>query len=103
MPDSRAALAVRTFARTASHIPTYPVRAEKPAPRRNAIDRPTRMKVSPCTASSATGNAKNSATASTTMKTPTVRNWRFRYARAPTWIARAISLIFSVPSGAART
>ncbi len=31
-PDSRAAFAVRTFARTASHMPTYPVIAEKLAP-----------------------------------------------------------------------
>ena len=31
-PDSRAAFAVRTFARTASHIPTYPVMAENPRP-----------------------------------------------------------------------
>src|SRR6266550_3222418 len=44
-PASRAALATRTFPRTASHIPAKPVIAEKPAPRMNAIDRPKRMDI----------------------------------------------------------
>jgi hypothetical protein len=35
--------------------------------------------------------------ASGTMMTPTVLNWRLRYAHAPSWIARAISIIFGVP------
>ena len=34
---------------------------------------------------------------------PMVRNWRFKYAIAPTWIAVAISFIFGVPSSSART
>ncbi len=34
---------------------------------------------------------------------PIVRNWRFRYAHAPSWIASAISCIFGVPASAART
>ena len=29
--------------------------------------------------------------------TAIVRNWRFRYAAAPSWIAVAISIIFGVP------
>ena len=37
---SRAAFATRTFPRTASHIPKYPVKAEKTAPTRKKIDRP---------------------------------------------------------------
>jgi hypothetical protein len=32
-----------------------------------------------------------------------VRNCRVRYACAPSWIARAISFIFGVPSSSART
>ena len=42
-PVSRAAFAVRTFARTASHMPANPVSAENPAPRMNAIERPRRI------------------------------------------------------------
>ncbi len=42
-PLSRAAFAVRTLARTASHMPANPVVAEKTAPIRKATDRPTRM------------------------------------------------------------
>jgi hypothetical protein len=56
----------------------YPVIALNPAPRMKAIERPRRMNVSPWLAFSATGSAKNSATVRTAMKTPTVRNWRFR-------------------------
>ncbi len=77
-PDSLAAFAVRTFARTASHMPVYPVIALNPAPRMNATERPTRMNVSPWAAFSETGSAKNSTTVSRPMKTPTVRNWRLR-------------------------
>ena len=32
-----------------------------------------------------------------------VRNWRLRYASAPSWIAVAISIIFGVPWSTART
>ena len=77
-PDSLAAFAVRTFARTASHIPAYPVIALNAAPRMNAIERPNRSANSLCAAFSGTGSAKNSSTARTAMKTATVRNWRLR-------------------------
>jgi hypothetical protein len=77
-PASRAAFATRTFPRTASHIPANPVMAEKPAPKMNAIDRPSRIVIAEWTCSFGTGRMKNSATASTPMKIPTVRNWRFR-------------------------
>src|SRR6476619_3540068 len=102
-PDSRAAFAVRTLARTASHIPTYPVTIDASAPSRNAIDRPNRMLIALCSAFLGTGSTKKSTTASTARKTASVRYWRFRYAFAPSWIARAISFLFSVPSGAAST
>ena len=102
-PDSLAAFAVRTFARTASHMPTYPVMALNAAPRRKAIERPNRSANSLWAASSGTGSAKNSRTVMIAMNTATVRNWRLRYAFAPTWIAVAISRIFGDPSGAART
>jgi hypothetical protein len=69
---------VRTLARTASHIPVYPVIALNPAPRMKAIERPIRMKLSPWAASSDTGSAKNRMTVSRPMKIPTVRNWRLR-------------------------
>ena len=39
----------------------------------------------------------------TTTKTPRVRNWRRRYAAAPSWTASAISCILAVPCPAART
>ena len=77
-PDSRAALAVRTLARTASHMPTYPVTAENPAPRMNAIERPNLIENPECTASSETGRMKNSATPMMTTKMLKVRNWRDR-------------------------
>ena len=54
-PLSRAAFAVRTLARTASHIPANPVSAENPAPRMNASERPNRIENSECAASSGTG------------------------------------------------
>ena len=77
-PPSRAAFAVRTLARTASHIPTYPVSAEKLAPRMNAIERPNLIENSECSALAGAGSTKNSATASTARNTATVRNWRDR-------------------------
>jgi hypothetical protein len=77
-PVSRAALATRTFPRTASHIPANPVTAENPAPRMNAIDRPNRIENSLWRAVSSAGRTKNRATVRTNMNTPTVRNCRFR-------------------------
>ena len=77
-PDSLAAFAVRTLARTASHIPAYPVIALNAAPRMNATERPNRSANSLWAAFSGTGSAKNSRTVSTAMKTATVRNCRFR-------------------------
>ena len=44
-PDSLAAAATRTLARTASHMPMYPVSAENAAPMRKKIDRPIRCEV----------------------------------------------------------
>ena len=72
-PVSRAAFAVRTFARTASHIPTYPVTIDASAPSRNAIDRPSRMLIALCSAFFGTGSTKNSTTASTARNTASVR------------------------------
>ena len=77
-PDSRAAFAVRTFARTASHIPANPVMAENAAPRMKARDRPNRIDRSECTASFGTGRMKNSTTARIPRNTATVRNCRDR-------------------------
>ena len=83
-PDSFAALAVRTFARTASHIPAYPVSIEAPAPNRNATERPTRidssgdMPSNEVVTASETGNTKNSATVRMPRNTPSVLNCRFR-------------------------
>ena len=73
------------------------------APRMNAIDRPNLIEKSLWLANSGTGRAKNRTTVRIAMKTATVRNWRFRYAFAPIWMDRAISFIFSEPSGAAKT
>ena len=103
-PDSRAAFAVRTFARTASHIPAYPVSALNTAPRMNASERPTLIDNSECVGvlgrrqqeeqhhgEQSPGRCRPSGTDAT--------DRRF----APSWIARAISFIFSVPSEALRT
>ena len=45
----------------------------------------------------------NTTIASGTRITPIVLNWRLRYARAPSWIALAISIIFGVPWSSAST
>ncbi len=45
----------------------------------------------------------NTTTVSGTRTMMIVRNWRFRYAAAPSWIAVAISIIFGVPWSSART
>ena len=67
----RAASATRTFARTASHMPLYPTRAEKPAPRRKKMERPMRIAV--VSAGSAKSKKKTIPT-----KYESVRNWRAR-------------------------
>ena len=71
----RAASATRTFARTASHIPLYPTRAENAAPSKKKIERPTRISASP-------GKANKRKNTMTT-KYESVRNWRARNAAAP--------------------
>ncbi len=48
-------------------------------------------------------DVRNTIAATGTMMTPIVRNCRFRYAEAPSWIAAAISRIFGVPWSAANT
>jgi hypothetical protein len=68
-----------------------------------ASDRPNLIENSECDAFSGAGRMKKSRIVRSARKMPSVRNCRERYALAPSWIARAISFIFSVPSGAART
>src|SRR5665647_1403854 len=92
---SPAAAATRTLARTASHMPRYPMAAEKPAPSRKKTDRPTRIPVSP--------GSRNSSPNTTAAKSTRVRNIRLRYAAAPSWTAWAISCMRGVPSCAAST
>ena len=94
-PSCDAAAATRTFARVASHMPRYPIAAENPAPIRKKTDRPTLTPLSP--------GSRNSSAQTTTAKSARVRNCRLRYADAPSWTARAISRIDSVPSPAAST
>ncbi len=48
-------------------------------------------------------DVRNTIAASGTRIIAIVRNWRLRYAKAPSWIAAAISRIFGVPSSAAIT
>ena len=120
-PDSRAAFATRTFARTARDMPAKPVRALNPAPSTKASDRPRRITQAGCNTvppthcpaafrgislaavptpwmqASGAGRMKNNRTPSATTKAPTVMNCRRRYAALPSWIAFAISIIFGVP------
>ena len=56
--------------------------AENTAPITKKIDRPI------CSPMSSAGST-NSRTNTMTTKTPSVRNWRFRYAAAPSWTASA--------------
>ncbi len=77
-PVSRAALATRTFPRTASHMPANPVTAEKPAPMMKASERPARMERSEWVASSGTGRMKKMPTVRSAKNRPTVRNCRLR-------------------------
>ena len=48
-------------------------------------------------------DVRNTIAATGTTITPIVRNCRFKYAQAPSWIAAAISRILGVPSSAAST
>jgi hypothetical protein len=84
----RAASAVRTLARTATFMPMKPAAADRTAPMRNpmATFQPPRSGIS-------------RSTASTTATIAIVRYWRLRYAAAPSWIARAISRMASLPAG----
>ena len=95
-PSSRAAEATRMLAAVASRIPRLPIVAENTAPMMKKMERPMRSPMS------SAGSAK-SRTNTTMTNTPSVRNWRLRYATAPSWTARPISCIFGVPSSAART
>ena len=105
-PDLAAA-AVRTLPRVARVIPMKPVRADRNAPATNANVR----NVPDCTFVNATTpsgwttfvDVRNTIAATGIMMTAIVLNWRRRYAAAPTWIARAISIIFGVPWSAAST
>ena len=74
---------------------------ENTAPTTKKIERPI---FGPDQNSSIPGTGrKRSAMTAITAKTARVRNWRLRYAAAPSWTAPAISCIFSVPSLAAST
>ena len=66
-----AAWAVRTFARTAMTMPTYPASDDAPAPIKNptAVSKPNLSEIAP-----APHNMANNTAATT----PTVRYWRFR-------------------------
>ena len=95
-PDSFAAAATRTLPRTVSDMPVNPVRPENRAPTRKNNDRPKRT---PSPSAGSTSSTKKI----TTTKTPIVRNWRCRYAAAPSWTAAEISCIFGEPWLAAST
>ncbi len=97
----RAAAAVRTLPRTATLMPMNPVRPEKAAPKRKQMTRymPAWLKLR---ATDPSGRVtlvavKKMRTARGTMMSRIVRNWRFKNASAPSWMARAISRILSVP------
>ena len=62
-----------------------------------------RATVEAAAASTTSVEVTNTTTASGIRITAIVLNWRFRYAIAPSWIARAISIIVGVPSSAAST
>ncbi len=70
-PSSLAAAATRTLPRTASHMPVYPVIAEKTAPTRKKIERPTFSDV-------VSAGRRNSRKKTSAAKTDRVRNWRDR-------------------------
>jgi hypothetical protein len=105
-PDLAAA-AVRTLPRTARLIPMNPVRPERKHPATNAIvrNRPDSTTDNATLPSGARTSVEVRYTTTTRgiRMTRIVRNWRRRYAIAPSWMAAAISFIFSVPWSAART
>ena len=70
-PDSLAAAATRTLPRTASHMPMYPVMAEKTAPTRKKIERPIRSLV-------VSAGRRKSTKKTMTAKIAKVLNWRLR-------------------------
>ena len=90
--------ALRRFARMAMCIPTYPERALRVAPsaKAPAVLTPARGL---CVRPRATAKTR----ANTVARIAIVRYWRRRNARAPSWIAVAISCIFGVPVGWRRT
>ncbi len=104
---SRAAAAVRTLPRTDRLMPMNPVIPEKIAPQRKAIARakPDCRNVSATVPSGRTTlvAVKNTSTNSGMTMIAIVLNWRRRKARAPSWMAAAISRILSVPVSAAST
>jgi hypothetical protein len=70
--------------------------AENKAPTTKKADRPIFSDV-------VSAGSRNNKPKTRTAKMARVRNWRFKYADAPSWIATAISFIESVPSLALRT
>ena len=95
-PDSLAAAATRTLPRTHSDMPVNPVSPENRAPTRKNNERPQRT---PSPSAGSTSRTKKMITTNT----PRVRNWRRRYAAAPSCTASEISCIFCVPLLAAST
>ena len=95
-PSVFAAAATRTFPRTASHMPIYPVTPENTAPMTKKMLRPMRSVV---VSAGSTKRTKKTMTA----KMLRVLNWRLRYADAPSCTAAAISCILGVPSLAEST
>ncbi len=89
VPAVLAACATRRLVRVASVMPTKPTSAENPAPNRKNTERPVRTPVLP--------GSTSSSRQMTAAKTASVRNWRRRYAAAPSCTARAISIMFGVP------
>src|SRR5581483_8478616 len=94
----RAASAVRTFERTEMFIPMYPAAAERTAPstKRDDVFQPRFGSVS-------LRMRRASAIATTTPINAIIAYCRLRYADAPSWIACAISRIFSLPCGCRST
>ena len=74
----------------------YPVMPEKTAPTKKNNERPMRS-------AWVSAGRRNSKKKTRTAKIAKVRNWRFKYAEAPSWIANAIFFMLSVPSSAANT
>jgi hypothetical protein len=92
----RARSATRALERTETFIPMKPAEPENVPPIRKPIA--TWMPLEPW-ASSATA----STTASTAATAPMIVYCRFRYALAPSWTAREIDCISSLPGGSDRS